>query len=199
MKRAPLLLLLLALSAAMLTAIAWWRPAAEESYRAATLFGDQARPLPAFALVRHDGAPLAPADFQNRWSLLFFGYAHCPDICAPTLQKLTTALQAAGSEATQIVFVSTDAERDAPDALRDYVAHFHPRTWGVTGAPEALADFAKQLGAFYARRELAAGYLIDHSASVWLIDPEVRLAGVFTSPFTAEAMAADLARLAALP
>ena len=197
MKRAPVLLLLLALSAAMLTAIVWRGAPSEEPYRAATLFGDQARPLPAFALVRHDGAPLAPEDFQNRWSLLFFGYSHCPDICAPTLQKLTTALHAAGGEATQIVFVSTDTERDVPDTLRDYVAHFHPRTWGVTGASEAVADFAKHLGAFHARRKLAAGYLIDHSASVWLIDPEARLAGVFTSPFTAEAMAADLIRLAA--
>ena len=166
-----------------------------KEYEAATVFGDQARPLPAFSLTRHDGEALKLEDFRGRWSLLFFGYSNCPDICSPSMQQLTTALQTLGEEHTRIVFVSVDPERDSPEALSRYVGYFHNGTLGVTGEPEAIADFAKQLGAFHSKRELATGYLVDHSGSAWLVDPEARLAGVFTPPLAPKAIAADLRKL----
>ena len=193
----PLRLALPLAAAAAVAAWLLWPAAPDEPWRAATVFGEQARPLPAFALADHAGRPLGPDDFAGRWSLLFFGYAQCPDICAPTLQRLSAALDRLDAPDARIVFVSVDPERDAPAALAGYVAHFRPGTLGATGAPAAVAELMSALGAYAARRELSAGYLIDHSAAVWLVDPEARLAGVFTPPHDPEAIAADLRRLRA--
>lgn len=193
LKRALFLLSILVLAG--IAGFQWWKTGGVEEYEAATVFGDQARPLPAFSLTRHDGEALEPEDFRGRWSLLFFGYSNCPDICSPSMQQLTTALQALGEERARIVFVSVDPERDSPEALGRYVGHFHPGTLGATGDAEAVADFAKQLGAFHAKRKLATGYLVDHSGSAWLVDPGARLAGVFTPPLAPKAIAADLRKL----
>ena len=189
------LFLLSVLILAGVAGLGWWNASGPEPYQAATVFGNQARPLPAFSLTRHDGEALEMADFQGRWSLLFFGYSHCPDICSPTLQRLTVALRALDDTRGQIVFVSVDPERDVPQVLQRYVKHFHPRTLGVTGEAEAVADFSGQIGAFHARRKLATGYLVDHGASVWLVDPEARLAGIFTPPLVPAEIAEDLRKL----
>ena len=198
MSRLRPLRLALPLAAAVAVA-AWllWPAAPDEPWRAGTVFGEQARPLPAFALADHAGQPLGPDGFAGRWSLLFFGYAQCPDICAPTLQRLSAALERLGDPRARIVFVSVDPERDTPAVLAGYVAHFRPGTLGATGAPAAVAALMAELGAYAARRDFDAGYLIDHSAAVWLVDPEARLAGVFTPPHDPDAIAADLRRLQA--
>lgn len=190
--------ILVPLSILVLAGIAgiyWWKAGEVTEFQAATVFGEQARPLPAFSLTRHDGETLKPEDFRGHWSLLFFGYSNCPDICSPSMQQLTTALQILGEEKARIVFVSVDSERDSPEALSRYVGYFRPGTLGATGETEAIADLAKQLGAFYAKRPLSTGYLVDHSGSTWLIDPEARLAGVFTPPLAPQAIAADLRTL----
>ena len=193
MKRVLVLLSILILAG--IAGLYWWPAGEREEFQAATVFGDQARPLPAFSLTRHDGEALKPEDFRDHWNLLFFGYSNCPDICSPSMQQLTTALQALGDERARIVFVSVDPERDSPEALSRYVGYFHPGTLGATGEPEAIADLAKQLGAFHAKRKLATGYLVDHSGSAWLVDPEARLAAVFTPPLAPKAIAADLRTL----
>ncbi len=196
MKRSLLLLSILVLAG--IVGFQWWKAGEMEEYEAATVFGDQARPLPAFSLTRHDGEALEPADFHGHWSLLFFGYSNCPDICSPSMQQLTTALQTLGEVPVRIVFISVDPERDTPEALTRYVGHFHPATLGVTGDAKAIAGFAKQLGAFHSKQKLATGYLVDHSGSAWLVDPEARLAGVFTPPLAPTAIAADLQKLMGL-
>ena len=193
MKRILVLLSILVLAG--IAGVYWWKVGEVAEFQAATVFGEQARPLPAFSLTRHDGEALNPEDFRGHWSLLFFGYSNCPDICSPSMQQLTTALQTLGEKQARIVFVSVDSERDNPEALSRYVGYFHPGTLGATGEAEAIADFAKQLGAFYSKRKLATGYLVDHSGSAWLIDPEARLAGVFTPPLAPKAIAADLRTL----
>lgn len=196
MKRILVLLSILVLAG--ITGIYWWKAGEVAEFQAATVFGEQARPLPAFSLTRHDGEALKPEDFRGHWSLLFFGYSNCPDICSPSMQQLTTALQTLGEEQARIVFVSVDPERDSPEALGRYVGYFRPGTLGATGEAEAVADFAKQLGAFYSKRPLATGHLVDHSGSAWLIDPEMRLVGVFTPPLAPQAIAADLRTLIGL-
>ena len=193
MKRTLLLLSILVLAG--IIGFQWWKTGELEEYEAATVFGGQARSLPAFSLTRHDGEVLEPEDFRGYWSLLFFGYSNCPDICSPSLMQLTAALQTLGEAPVRIVFISVDPERDTPEALARYVGHFHPGTLGVTGDAGAIADLAKQLGAFHSQRKLATGYLVDHSGSAWLVDPEARLAGVFTPPLAPTAIAADLRKL----
>ena len=129
MKRILILLSILVLAG--IAGIYWWKAGEVAEFQAATVFGEQARPLPAFSLTRHDGEALEPEDFRGHWSLLFFGYSNCPDICSPSMQQLTTALQTLGEEQARIVFVSVDSERDSPEALSRYVGYFHSGTLGL--------------------------------------------------------------------
>ncbi len=193
MKRA--LILLPALALAGVAYFHWMNSSETEEYEAITALGSQARPLPAFSLARHDGETLEREDFLGHWSLLFFGYSHCPDICSPSMQKLTVALRILDEKNARIVFVSVDPERDSPETLARYVSHFRRGTVGATGKPEEIANLARRLGAFHSRRDLTTGYLVDHSGGAWLIDPEARLAGVLTTPLDAKAIATDLRKL----
>ena len=165
------------------------------------------RVLADFSLVDQDGAPFSLERLRGRWSLLFFGFTRCPDICPSTMldlqqvnRSLETGQYGAGQSGPatpwQVVFVSIDPERDAPAQLKEYVTWFDPRFLGATGAPEQLAPLALQIGVAFRIGEHAAGsqdYTVDHSASVFLTDPKGRLYGVFPPPHDADAMARDLA------
>ena len=96
----------------------------------------------------------------------------------------------------QYVFVSVDPERDTPALLGSYTAYFHTDFLGVSGAPAELDKLTKSLGVYYHLGENTAGnYQVDHSAAVFLVDPQARLRGLFSSPQNAQHMAANLSRL----
>lgn len=161
------------------------------------------RPLTDFHLIDHTGSPFDAGRLKGRWSLLFFGYTNCPDVCPTTLSELnrTVRLIAADSPqapAPQVVFVSIDPARDTVDRLRAFVPYFNKGFVGVTGEQEAVAAFAKQLNAFYMKAgdsPSGDGYLVDHTASVSLIDPEGRLHAIFSPPLAPNAIAADYTAL----
>lgn len=142
-----------------------------------------------FALADHRGAPFTLEELKGRWSFLFFGYTHCPDVCPTTLAMLDKVFRELGQEPTsnrdvQFVFVSVDPERDTPELLGKYVGYFNPEFLGVTGAAEALTPLTRALG-IYAEREppdANGNYLVSHGAAVLLIDPAGRLLGVFQAP-----------------
>lgn len=158
------------------------------------------RVLGDFALVDQDGAAFDLDRLRGTWSLLFFGFTHCPDICPSTLYDLQQVRESvgatAGAEPWQVVFVSVDPGRDTPDRLAEYVSWFDPDFVGVTGDEAQLRPLAVRMGVAYRVEEHAAGaadYAVDHSASVFLTDPQGRLHGVFPAPHEAGAMARDLA------
>jgi cytochrome oxidase Cu insertion factor (SCO1/SenC/PrrC family) len=153
------------------------------------------RPVGDFELVDHDGQPFQPDRLKGKWSFLFFGYTHCPDVCPVTLGVLKSVMQKLEEQPQtgkprQVVFVSVDPARDTPDQLRDYVSYFGPGFVGVTGTEQSLAAFTRQLGIPYMQVPDSAssegGYLVDHAASVLLVDPEGRLVSVFTAPQTVD-------------
>jgi protein SCO1/2 len=156
----------------------------------------QPRPLEPFRLTAHDGTPFELSSLEGHWSFLTFGYTQCPDVCPMVLTTLN-AVAARIPDRTprpEFVFVSVDPERDTPEQLGRYVAYFNPAFRGVTGPDPALQRLTGQLGVLYARAEqqdTAMGYLVDHSASVLLIDPAGRLAAVFSAPQDPAAMARD--------
>lgn len=165
---------------------------------AATLLNDD-RPLPPFTL-RRQGGLLTNADLRGHWTLLDFGFTFCPDICPTTLATLKefeTRLAAAGVSAPQVIFVSVDPARDTPEHLAEYVRFFDPAFIGATGDDAALAPLVKHLGVYYQRQDAKdrQNYSVDHSALIYLIDPQVRLKAIFSWPHNAEAMAADYPRL----
>jgi protein SCO1/2 len=158
------------------------------------------RALQPFALVDHTGKPFVNADLRGRWSFVFFGYTHCPDVCPTTLSVLNSVaarLEAAGRDA-RFVFISIDPERDTPEVLEQYVTYFNGEFVGVTGTGQALAGLTRQLGVVYMQAPSADGpeaYLMDHTASVLLFDPDGRLHAIFSAPLKAADISEDFARL----
>jgi protein SCO1/2 len=160
------------------------------------------RPLPPFELVARDGARFDRGSFAGHYTFVFFGFTNCPYLCPTTLAELAQAtrlladLPAASRPA--VVMVSVDPERDTPALLARYVEHFDARFVGVTGSDAALTTLATAVGAAYQRTPEADGsYSVDHSAAVFLIDPESRLAAVFPTPQVARTVAADYRRILA--
>jgi len=165
-------------------------------------FGAQARALPEFELVDHRQQPLTRADLAGHWSLMFFGYTHCPDICPIALQTLADMMRQIDdsdvSGALRVYFVSVDPERDRPALLAEYVHYFNPGFIGATAALEQLTPLTRALGishAIHNRVEGSDNYEVDHSSAIVLINPRAEYAGLFSAPQDAAAMARDLTRI----
>jgi protein SCO1/2 len=134
-----------------------------------------------FQLVDQTGATVDQSILEGRWTAVFFGFTHCPDFCPSTLQALEAAKAQMGDRADdlQIVFVSIDPERDTPEAMADYLqtASFPEGVIGLTGTPEQVRQAAEAYRVFYQRRDLeGGGYTMDHSLSIYLMNPEGELA-----------------------
>lgn len=143
------------------------------------------------ALKDHNGRPVTLASFKGKIVVLFFGYAHCPDVCPTTLSDMAQALKLlhpAEASKIQILFVSVDPERDTPETLKAYVPYFHPDFLGLYGTPEQVAQAAREFRVVY-RKHVEVGatdYLVDHSAGSYVLDSKgvLRLFLPFAMPPT---------------
>ena len=159
-----------------------------------TVFAEP-KPMAAFALTDHKVRAFDLASLKGRWTFLFFGFTHCPDVCPTTLAVLARARDniartTAGAEDVQFVFVSVDPNRDTASKLAQYVGYFDASFLGVTGNDAQIGNLAGQLGAAY-QVALAPGvenYPVTHSTAVFLLDPRARYHAVFTPPHDAEAI-----------
>jgi protein SCO1/2 len=159
--------------------------------------------LAPFSLTNHHGAPFTLDALRGRWSLLAFGYTHCPDICPTALANLARVRHLLTAEDPdtpyRTVFISVDPQRDTTARLAAYVPYFHESFLGATGTPEALRALAGQVGIRYERVEApdsAMGYLVDHSAAILLTNPRGELHAVFGAPHDPRTMAADIQAIA---
>lgn len=198
----PWLAGLAALIAGLVIASLVFRPPAPPQLSAGATRLEPPRALGEFALTDHHGAAFDPERLRGRWSFLFFGYTHCPDICPTTLTSLNAAARAIAAlpkapPVPQYVFVSIDPERDTPEQLGKFVPYFNRDFLGVTGTPAAIAEFTRQLSVMYLKvnGERPDGYLMDHSAAILLLDPQGRFHALFSPPFDPRAMADDYLRL----
>lgn len=161
--------------------------------------------LPEARLRTTAGEPFGRAAFTGQWTLLYFGYTSCPDVCPIELGALRQARRLLDDQApdlsaeTRTVFVSLDPERDSPDRLRAFTDYFDPRIIGVTGDPVELRLLAEPLGVGWSKRASRyAGsddregtdgdYLVDHTTVILLIDPQARLQAVFPTPHNPQVM-----------
>ncbi len=157
------------------------------------------RPLAPFALIDQQGRVFDNQRLKGHWTLLNFGYTHCPDIC-PTnlalLAQMKDQLRQEGLKAPlKIGFVSLDPERDTPRQLADYLAYFDPDFLGITGPPPAISGLTGPLGILYRKAESegsALEYVMDHSDAMVLLDPEGRYFALFSPPHDAAIMARDI-------
>ncbi len=156
----------------------------------------QPRDVQPFTLVDHTGKNFDNRSLQGRWSFIFFGYSHCPDVCPTTLSVLNSVARKLENRKDQIqfVFISVDPGRDTPEKLGQFVSYFNGSFIGVTGSDDAISALTRHLGVIYARvaeNSVTDNYLMDHSASVLLFDPAGRFHAVFTPPLDAADMAND--------
>lgn len=150
-----------------------------------------------FHLTDQTGRAVTEADFKGKAFLVFFGFTHCPDICPTTLFEISEVLNRLGPDAEQVaaLFISVDPERDTPAKLKDYLANFHPRIFGLTGTPAQIEAVVKEYRVYAKKVPLAGGdYTMDHSAVVYLMDKQGRFIAPFNVKRSAEQAAADLKR-----
>ncbi len=144
---------------------------------------EPARELPAFELRASDGSPLTAQSLRGHWTLVFLGFTHCPDVCPTTLSELAKAQDAwkdiPDGKRPRVLFVSVDPDRDTPKLAGDYAHYFHAETLAATATEPALGQFARSLGLVYMKSPLPGGdYTMDHSATLVVLDPEGRQAGL---------------------
>lgn len=159
-------------------------------------------PLPVrdVALAGADG-PVRLSDFRGQLVVLSFGYTSCPDVCPATLADLARTralLEAEAARAVQVVFVSVDPGRDRPARAATYAAAFDSSFVGLSGAPADVATAATAYGVFYDRAETdstAAGYLVDHTATTYVLDRAGRTRLLWPFGTAPDAMATDLRAL----
>lgn len=134
-----------------------------------------ANALPAFALQRSDGKAFDNLSLKGQWSLLFIGYTYCPDICPTTLAQLAALYPELKAQIPnlQVVMLSVDPGRDSSERLAGYVPHFHPEFIAASGPHQQFQPLVAALGLVYSRHEGSTpdDYLVDHSASLVLINP----------------------------
>ena len=150
---------------------------------------DQPRRFADVSLVDQSGAPFERERFEGKWSLVFFGFTHCPDICPTTLAELSgwyNALDPDWQARTQVVLVTVDPARDTPEVLSQYVPYFNPAFTGVTGEFLSIKRFANQLNVAFNKVMMGDDYTMDHSAHVALINPKGDYHGFFKAPLNPE-------------
>lgn len=154
-------------------------------------------------LYRDDGEKFTLDDLTGHWSLLFFGYTHCPDICPVTLGIVAQAKKAATSinhMFPDVVFVSVDPERDKVEMLADYVQYFDKDFIGVTGDKEMIKALTLQMSVVYMKVPVDNGtsvnsddsvYNVDHSSALLLVNPDGKLVAFLNPPHDAETILKD--------
>jgi protein SCO1 len=167
---------------------------------------DDPQPAAEISGTDYDGSPFQLSHYRGKLSLLFFGYTYCPDICPMTLANVSQAykdLEAESSNLVQdlnIVFVTIDPERDTPERLAEYVPLFNPNFHGVY-VPQDQLDAVKSAYGVYAEKsqlpegQTEAGYLMDHTAGVYLIDRQGNMRALFKHDIPSQDLARDLKAL----
>jgi protein SCO1 len=129
---------------------------------------------PDIDLTRADGSNFRLSEARGKVVMLFFGYTSCPDVCPTTLAEFKQSLEEVGdkSDQVQVIFVTVDPERDTPQRVQEYVDHFNPKFLGLSGSETELAKVWNEYGVFreIVKGNSAAGYLVNHTGRVTLID-----------------------------
>ena len=158
------------------------------------------RVLPDFSMIDQSGKAFSRADFSGRWSVLFFGFTHCPDICPTTLYQLAQMRKAmddlAPTMQPAIYMVSVDVARDTPEVMAQYVQSFDSGFTGLTGEADQLQRLAMALGAAYGIEPGDdGGYDVLHTAALFLLNSDGDYVAVASPPHDFAALARDYRKL----
>ena len=202
MRQLPWIIVLIAIATSLGLWLGSRPPSAPDavSYAAISKY-PQARSLSAFSLDGADGKAVDSARLRGRHQLVFFGFTHCPDVCPTVLalmRDIEKQLPAAGlADRVGFVFVSVDPERDDLKTLGTYANYFSPNILAATADHARLGALTRELGVMYVREQTdSPDYNVDHSAAIFVLDPEGRLSGRFAAPLDVAKIVTDLKTLA---
>ena len=153
-----------------------------------TAYGEPYPAAPQIELIKSNGETFRLSDQKGKIVLLFFGYTSCPDVCPTTLAELKLVMDDLGdkTKSVQVVFVSVDPQRDTPEKIQEYVEHFNTGFIGLSGSMDELETIWKDYGVFReeVQSDSAFGYIVNHTARVYLIDADgnLRLSYGFQTP-----------------
>ncbi|MGB2217407.1 MAG: SCO family protein, partial [Porticoccaceae bacterium] len=147
---------------------------------------DQPRIFSDFELIDHRGEVFNIDRFRDTWTMVFFGFTNCPDICPTTLAILNdtySKMKESEKEKLQVVMISLDPERDTVEALAEYVPYFNDQFIGVTGNKHLIRRLTAEINIAYNKVPLAGDdYTVDHSTQLVLINPKGHYHGFFKAP-----------------
>ena len=163
----------------------------------------QSRSLPELSLTNQDGEAVAVDQLKDQWSLLFFGYTFCPDICPATLAQLRQLQGQLPPETLaklRIVLVSVDPHRDTPEQLKKYLDYFDAGFIGLTGEQATLQKLANAVSIPYIPADTnKENYTVDHSGNLVIIGPDGKQRGFIRAPINNTKLAAQLPGLLEQP
>ena len=165
-------------------------------------FGDQSKTLVDFELRDQNSQPFGVQQLKGKWSLLFFGYTHCPDICPVSLQAMAEMMEAIDDkhlrDRIQVTFISVDPDRDSPALLKSYVEDFNPSFLGASVTLPELKKLTASIGIAHKLEKTSndqASYLVSHSGNIILLNPQAEFSGFFSAPHDALALARDMTKI----
>lgn len=159
-----------------------------------------AKPLAPFTLLSADAGVVDSASLRGHWTLVFFGFTHCPDVCPTTLTLLAGTVRSLAdlpaAARPRVLLISVDPERDDPRRLADYVRFFDPAFIGATAQEPELSRAAAAFATPYARVPLAAGgYTMDHGPGIFIVNPSGAIAAYTSAPGDSARLARDYRQL----
>ncbi|HWD34215.1 MAG TPA: SCO family protein [Pseudomonas sp.] len=156
----------------------------------------QSRTVPALEMIDENGQPVVMDELKGKWSLLFFGYTFCPDICPTTLAQLRQVKSELPKEAVerlQVVLVSVDPNRDTPTQLKQYLGYFDKDFRGLTGSLDNLQKLANAVSIPFIPADTSKpNYTVDHSGNLALLGPDGKQRGFIRAPFNNQKLVAQL-------
>ncbi len=160
---------------------------------------DPPLPIQDFQLTNQQGEKLSFFDLKGKWVLLFFGYTFCPDVCPITLAEFKQVKEnlAQSAERVGFVFITVDPQRDSPEILAKHLSNFDQQFIGLTGTEEELAPVWRQFGAYREIRPMEGldSYLVDHTARIYVLDPDLNLILTYPYDIGAKVLLEDLRHL----
>lgn len=195
------MVIVIAAIAGFISSKQYFKPSSPVEYKSLLVY-PQAKAISGFKLTDKNSQTISIDDFAEHWTLLFFGFTSCPDVCPTTLTELQKVYQQLESKIPnnmpKVLFVSVDADRDTPEVLNNYVNFFNPHFDAASADAANLIALTTQIGVAYhvqAHQSATENYSVDHSASIFVINPDKKLYGIFPTPHIENHISHDLIQL----